>query len=267
MNLLDFSLVDVNRRQKRCEVWNSMIKLIRKAVNRLGFDVVRATTLHRDLGDHLKQILEAKQIDGVIDVGANVGQYGRLLRDAGFTGHIYSFEPVSAVFDKLQAAASGDGKWHCFKLALGETSATKTINVYDSHVFSSFLTANDYSKGIWKSLHGVHEESVEVVRLDDIFETLANRADCRNFLLKMDTQGFDLQVFHGARQSLANVQALQSELALVPIYDGSPDPYTLLGEFNEQGFFISGMYVINRDASLAVIEYDVTLVRRSAPPV
>jgi FkbM family methyltransferase len=241
-----------------------MLKLMRKILNRLGFDIVRASTLHRDLGDHLKRILEAKGIDGAIDVGANVGQYGRLLRDIGFTGHIYSFEPVTAVFEKLQAAAAGDSKWHCFRLALGEASARKTINVYDSHVFSSFLSANDYSKGIWKSLHGVHDEEVEVARLDDLFDGLPNRAECRNFLLKMDTQGFDLQVFRGALKSLASVQALQSELALIAIYDGTPDPYEVLAEFNAQGFSISGMYVINRDESLVVIEYDVTLVRRAA---
>lgn len=241
-------------------------RLVRSWVNKTGFDVVRSTTLHRDLGEHLGEVLTHKSIDGVIDVGANVGQFGRLLRDTGFTGHIYSFEPVDAVFQKLAAVAASDPQWHVFKLALGSEASTKSINVYDSHVFSSFLPANNYSKEIWKSLNGVHVEDVSVVTLDELFDTLPNRSDCSNFLLKMDTQGFDREVFHGARSSLVHVAAIQAELALVPIYDGTPDPFEFLAEFAEKGFGISGMYVVNRDPSLAIIEYDVMLVRKPASP-
>lgn len=235
---------------------------VRKFVNSLGFDVVRATTLHRDLGAHVKGIIDAKAIDGVIDVGANVGQYGRMLRLSGFEGQIYSFEPVSKPFRQLERTAASDAKWHCFNIALGEEAETREINVYEDDVFSSFLSANDYSKQIWSSLNEANTQQVSIARLDDLIDSLPSRDECHNFLLKMDTQGFDLQVFRGAKNCLSSISALQSELALIPIYDGSPNPFQLLDEFKEHGFFISGMYVINRDASLAVVEYDVTFVKR-----
>jgi hypothetical protein len=41
-----------------------------------------------------------------------------------------------------------------------------------------------------------------------------------------------------------------------------PDTYEVLREFHAHNYFISGMYPINRDESLAVIEYDCVLVRR-----
>lgn len=245
-----------------------MKAFIQNLLNRAGFELVRASTLHRDMSDHLKQLITAKHIDAVIDVGANIGQYGQTLRRAGFTGHIYSFEPVSHVFKQLQETSAGDQKWHCFNLALGAENTKKTINVYEGHTCSSFLSANDYSKGIWASLNRPCPEEVSVRTLGDLFDTLPERAACRNFLLKMDTQGFDLEVFRGAVPCLQYVRALQSELALIPIYEGTGDPYAMLQEFQAAGFFVSGMYVINRDPSLAVIEYDVTLVRRpsSASP-
>ena len=39
-------------------------------------------------------------------------------------------------------------------------------------------------------------------------------------------------------------------------------PYEVLTEFNDHNYYISGMYPINRDESLAVIEYDCVLVKK-----
>jgi FkbM family methyltransferase len=239
-----------------------MRKTLRRALNRLGFDIVRVTTYHQSIGQHLSNVIAGKGIDAVLDVGANTGQYGLLLRSIGFEGYIYSFEPVRAVYERLAEAASGDDKWHCFNLALGSEAEEKEINVYSSHVFSSFLEANAYSKGIWTSLNRSSIETVEVDRLDRLLPTLPDREKCARFLLKMDTQGFDLQVFRGATAALPAIVALQSELGLIEVYEGTPDPYEVLREFNAQGYHISGMYPINRDQSLAVIEYDCVLVRR-----
>ena len=81
-------------------------------------------------------------------------------------------------------------------------------------------------------------------------------------MLKMDTQGFDKFVFDGARGCLENVSVLQSELSLIPVYDGMLQVYDILKEFHNNYFYISGMYPINRDESMAVIEYDCVLVKK-----
>lgn len=240
-----------------------MIRTLRATINKTGFDVIRTRNQHGSLDWHLRNVFAAKEIDCVLDVGANSGQYGVFLRQLGFRGHIVSFEPVRSVFERLQQTASGDTTWHCYNLALGDEPGEKSINVYQSTVFSSFLNASDYSKGIWTSLNNVTPEDVQVARLDDMFDEIAQRTGCRSFYLKMDTQGFDRNVFRGALRSLGAVQALQSELSLLSVYDGMPPAYDVLGDFHAQGFFISGMYPVNRDESLAVIEYDCVLVKKT----
>lgn len=239
-----------------------MIKLARTLLNKVGFDVIRTRNQHEGLGWHLRNVFKAKAIDCVIDVGANSGQYGRFLRELGFDGYIVSFEPVSRVFEKLQEAAAKDGKWLCYQLALGDEPGEKAINVYESTVFSSFLKATDYSKGIWKSLNNVAPEVVRVARLDDIFPEIAQRSGCSHYYLKMDTQGFDRNVFNGALKSLDKVDALQSEISLLSVYEDMPPSYQVLMDFHAKDYFISGMYPINRDESLAVIEYDCVLVKK-----
>jgi len=107
-------------------------------------------------------------------------------------------------------------------------------------------------------------EIVDVVRLDDIFGEIVDRTGCANFYLKMDTQGYDINVFHGAIESLEKIKSIQSELSLISLYNDMPHAYEILNEFHQHGFFISGMYPVTRDESLAVIEYDCVLVKRPA---
>jgi FkbM family methyltransferase len=243
-----------------------MKRLLRRTLNKLGFDVVRTRNSHSDQARHLSNVLASKRIDCVIDVGANAGQYGMFLRGLGYAGHIVSFEPVKSVFDALKSKADSDGKWTCHNFALGDRTEEKTLNVYPSTVFSSFLPASTYSKKIWSSLQDATPERVKVFRLDDVYEDLVAGLGCKNPMLKLDTQGYDKHVFDGARASLKNISALQSELSLIPVYDGAPQAYDVLGEFHKNGFYISGMYPINRDESLAVIEFDCVLVKRETSP-
>lgn len=235
---------------------------IRSTLNKYGFDVVRTRNQHNVLSEHLWNVLVTKEIDCIIDVGANAGQYGEFLRELGFEGHIVSFEPVESVYKVLQEKCSRDSKWSCAKLALGDKGEEKTLNVYKSTVFSSFLDANEYSKGIWSSLEDVVPETVSVARLDEVFDELIGGLGCRNFMLKLDTQGYDKVAFDGARDVLSNIAVLQSELSLISVYEGMSNVYDVLNEYHQAGYFISGMYPINRDESLAVIEYDCVMVKR-----
>ena len=48
----------------------------------------------------------------VWDIGANTGQYGNMLREEGYQGSIYSFEPVDAVYKELSRRCGHDKNWH-----------------------------------------------------------------------------------------------------------------------------------------------------------
>lgn len=239
-----------------------MKNVMRKLANMAGYEVTRKGNTHNSIDFHLASVFAKYGIDCVIDVGANVGQYGEFLRGIGYSGWIVSFEPVKSVFDELSKKAEGDDMWVCHHLALGDRAEEKTINVYSSSVFSSFLDASKYSKNIWMSLEDVTQEKVTVARLDDIFPEIIKITGGINYYLKLDTQGYDLNVFRGAQNALDKVRAMQTELSLIHVYENMPAPYDALSEFHEKNYLISGMYPINRDESLAVIEYDCVLVKR-----
>lgn len=240
-----------------------MKALARKLINKIGFDLVRIKNSHDNLAKHLSNVLRSRNIDCVLDVGANSGQYGLFLRSLGYQGYIISFEPVKEVFKILKETADKDNNWICYNFALGDANEEKIINVYHSTVFSSFLKVNDYSKNIWRSLENVSPEVVKVHRLDDIWFQLISELKCKNYMIKLDTQGFDRNVFNGSIKCLNSIKVLQSELSLIPVYEGMDQVYDILKDYNNFGFFVSGMYTINRDESLAVIEYDCVMVKRN----
>jgi|GEM_PF-4301797 len=78
---------------------------------------------------HLGKFLESRKIGVVLDVGANIGQFGRELRDQGYRGLIVSFEPVKSVFETLKNVADSDGAWEAHNFALGPAPGRMPIKV------------------------------------------------------------------------------------------------------------------------------------------
>jgi hypothetical protein len=54
---------------------------------RLKFDIVRISS-QQTLSSHIQKVIQDYRIDTVLDVGANVGQFGCLIRKWGFKGDI-----------------------------------------------------------------------------------------------------------------------------------------------------------------------------------
>lgn len=246
----------------RMSLFRVIAKPVRLALNRLGFDVVRLRNSQSTLDTHVASVLAAHKIDCVIDVGANIGQYGKFIRELGFRGAIVSFEPVVATFELLKVAAGTDPLWHVYPFALGVADADKAIHVFSSSQFASFHQATEYARDTWQCLDTPADESVQVRRLDGMLEELRELTGARNFYLKIDTQGHDKAVLEGAQETLRSVNAIQSELSMIPVYEATPRASEMLEYFGRIGFQTSGLYPINRDQkTLAVIEYDCVLVR------
>lgn len=206
-------------------------------------------------------LFEHYQINCVLDVGAHYGEYGQELRQKGFQGHIFSFEPIQENFVKLAEVAQDDPKWHIFDFALGAQSTTIDINVSKATNFSSFHAPSEYGKQNFSSMHVKTVESVQIKSLAEIFPSLLAQVSSPNIYLKLDTQGWDLEVLAGARDCLQDVVALQSELSLQPIYENMPDWRTALDRFQDSGFVPSAFFTVVRDEMLRLCEIDCVFVR------
>jgi FkbM family methyltransferase len=209
------------------------------------------------VAQYYRALLQDRQIDCVLDVGANEGQFALFLRsDVGYRGKIISFEPVSQVFKILESQAEKDDNWEVICTALGEESGNATINVASSSVFSSLLKIS--SDDLFHSFsQPTAQEQVRVCRLDSFGERFSG---FRHFFLKTDTQGFDLAVLRGTQGILDRVDCIQIELSLVPIYEGMPGWRDVLQELEGRGFALSNVFPIAM-SHLRAIEFDCIVVR------
>lgn len=202
----------------------------------------------------LRRLLDQLQIDCVLDVGANRGQFARELRGIGYKGRLISFEPIASEFSVLEKEFEDDPKWRGYQIALGSKLESMSITIPKLTVMSSLLETEVAEKGTRK-------ETVEVKRLDDVLPALVTEFGVSRIFLKMDTQGYDLEVFKGASGCTDMIQGIQSELSVQPIYKNMPHYLEALDAYEVAGFDLYNLSVVNRIASGGLLELNCFMRR------
>ena len=191
---------------------------LRKLLWKIGYDISEFAP-HAHALARRKRILEYYAIDTVLDVGANSGQFARLLRhDLGFENRIVSFEPMRNVFQVLKANADKDAAWEAFNYALGSVDGRREINIAANSYSSSLLGMLPAHLKAAPHSQYTGKEIIEVKTLDSLYETLCKTA--KNVYMKIDTQGFESEVLQGAANSLRYIDTVEMEMSLTPLYDG-----------------------------------------------
>ena len=197
---------------------NKLRAFIKKSISFTGYEL---TNKYHDK-DNLNFFLEKKEIGTVIDIGANTGQFGISLRNQGFKGKIISFEPVKIAYEELLLNSKNDLNWQVFRrCAIGSKSQKTEINVSNNLYSSSILPMTEiHQKNATRSKYS-SKETIDVLRLDDIYGEIIK--ENINYFLKIDTQGYEMEVLEGAEKIISSnlCKGILSELSFVELYSGS----------------------------------------------
>lgn len=206
-------------------------------------------------------LLRELEVDCLLDVGANTGQFAHAMRRAGYQGRMVSFEPMEQPLERLRSAAARDPEWEVRGHALGDRDGTAEIHGRPG-AMSSLLDTSEFGRSWHPRLRESAPETIEVRRLDGLYDELTADLEAGRVFLKMDTQGFDLQVFAGAGARVHDLVGLQSELSYLPIYDGTPTMREALDVYERAGFALAGLFPVSYDRRTArVVEFDAVMVR------
>jgi FkbM family methyltransferase len=234
--------------------------VVQSALRRRGLQVVPYLPGTGEAARRAK-LMRSLDADVLLDVGANAGQYGIETRRGGFEGRIVSFEPLPDAYAELQRNCAEDAGWECRNYALGSEDGKSSINVAGNSYSSSLLPMADRHRDSAPESAYVGEVEIEVRTLDSIWEELVPGGETA--FLKLDVQGFEAEVLKGAAGSLDKVVGVQSELSLVPLYEGAPLYREIVDHLEGLGFRLAGLEPGFEDPDTGeMLQADGVFVRR-----
>jgi FkbM family methyltransferase len=186
---------------------------LRRVLLRADLDLGRDAFVRR-----VARTLADREIDTVLDIGANEGQYAALVRAAGFPGRIISVEPLPDAFGRLQRRSRTDRRWVVDRRAVGAEIGRTTIRVSANSYSSSVLPltpAHLLAAPESRVVESIEVDVTTVVALAEAYQLVPERT-----LVKIDTQGFEGAVLDGAGDWLDRVAAVQLEVSHVELYTG-----------------------------------------------
>jgi len=160
----------------------------------------------------LRRVLSERSV--VIDVGANNGAYSTLVKRIAPDTIVYAFEPHPIAFKELEKASRMHG-FKAFNMGCGNLEAEASLYDYENGASHASLY-----KRVITDIHQKDpiERRIKTIRLDDFLQDQLNIQKIR--LLKIDTEGNDLNVIRGAERLIAQeaVDVIQFEFNEMNIY-------------------------------------------------
>lgn len=145
-----------------------------------------------------------KRLNFCIDIGANIGKYSELLIHET-NSQIIAFEPLPKAFGELQVMEKKfSSRFKAYNFAIGDKNCNLDLN-FGSETSELASFSQNLDKLSFVNHKNNKKIKVQVITLDTFFEEFhTTYAEKEIDLLKIDTEGFELEVLRGASNTLIN---------------------------------------------------------------
>lgn len=175
-------------------------------------------------------------LNTIFDVGANTGQTWKEFRSNEPNAQIYCFEPVSDSFNELYNATKKDNNCVAEKVALGDLNGEMEISVFENtsplnSLKNHLMNQNDRAR-------------IEVINVETLDNYCGKKGIETIDLLKIDTEGFELQVLTGSKQMLTsgNITFIYAEVGFNN-KDNRHTPFHILNNWMQDfDYYFFAMY-------------------------
>lgn len=187
----------------------------------------------------VQRIRGSRSLGAVCDAGANVGQTVKDFLRYAPDADIYSFEPGPDAFSQLDRRFGQRKNVHVFNAALGANRSTMALQLREDSELNTLVAADTAATSADAT------RIVDVTTLDDV---AASHGLSHFDVLKMDVQGWEMEVLKGAAGLMAqqNLVFIFSEVA----FRADQTEMQQFGELHtyleRQGFVLCGFYDLLR---------------------
>lgn len=197
-------------------------RAVRKTLRHFGLDVVAFHHAKFGVDPYvdMQRFLHGQPDLMLLDIGANVGQSTCRFKEFFPTAEVHAFEPSPTTFQQLQTQCAGQKDVHLWNNGVGSVDSSLTFQENEHSDMSSFLAP---SQAAWGKV--TKSTTVPVITLDKFAKEHGVEFV---HVLKSDTQGYDWEVFKGARGLMA-----ENRIALIYFEFIFSDMYTGLPRFDE----------------------------------
>jgi FkbM family methyltransferase len=204
-------------------------------------------------------VLKASQSRFVVDIGANRGQFAIAVREYLPSAVIHSIEPLSEPAQILERLFYGDPKFFLHTCAIGSQHRTGLMYVSKLDYSSSLLPISEKLLELFPFADQHEVRNVAVLPLREVID--AQWIESPAFL-KIDVQGFELNVLQGCMGLLEKFEYIYVECSFVELYVGQALAQDVIMFLGNAGFQLNGIYDVYYDHARKAIQADFLFVRK-----
>lgn len=204
------------------------------------------------------RILAGLQLNTIVDIGANRGQFALCLRRLYPQAQIFSFEPLCRAALSWARIFESDSRARLFKKAIAAESGSATMHVSRWDGSSSLLPIGQAQRENFPFTEEASQETVETTTLD----TCINADMIRDpALLKLDVQGSELAALHGCGTLLDQFRHVYVEASFVELYVGQALATEIVQFLLQRGFRLTCVANLSYGACERPIQADFLFSR------
>lgn len=183
---------------------------------------IKPLVSHNNFDAIISFLLEKKKNDKHVyfDIGANLGQSIKRFKKINPKSIIHSFEPTHSLYKELIKNFSSDKNIILNQLGLGNKKKIENLYSFKYHKINSIIPIDKKSKFLKSRIlatNSTDESFEEIIKVN--IDTVDNYCERNNIyeidLVKIDTQGYEVEVLEGMKNILKKNKVSIIELELI----------------------------------------------------
>ncbi len=206
--------------------------------------------LLRQIGGELKT---------VVDIGANCGQFALAARRHAPGARIIAFEPLTEAAEIFRVIFQDDPGVELHRCAIGAQAGEALLHISRAEDSSSLLPISSLQRQVFP---GTEEKGTRRVTVTPLEGALFAEQIEVPALLKIDVQGYELEVLKSSAGLLGCFGYLMVECSYLELYSGQALAGEVISYLEEAGFVLADRYNLVRDARGDPVQADFFFRRK-----